>query len=71
MKVQDYENEIAKVRKMVQNNRPLWYRMDRAGIASYRYFVKLACGDVAQPSVQKLVAIQDYLKANGQKQAAA
>jgi hypothetical protein len=69
MKVAEYEKQIEKVREMVMNNRPLWYRMDREGIASYRYFVKLSKGDVAQPSVHKLVAIHDYLKANGKRAA--
>ena len=62
MIVQDYEQKVSEVRELLRANRPLWYRMDRAGIASYRYFVKLERGDVATPSVHKLAAIEQYLR---------
>ncbi len=62
MIVQDYEQKVSEVRELLRANRPLWYRMDRAGIASYRYFVKLERGDVASPSVHKLAAIEQYLR---------
>jgi len=61
MNTQDYERKVSEVRELVQRNRPLWYRMDRERIASYRYFVKFANGQIANPGVHKLMAIEQYL----------
>lgn len=61
MFVQDYVQKVSEVRELLRSNRPLWYRMDRAGIASYRYFVKLERGEVANPNPHKLAAIEAFL----------
>lgn len=57
------EEYVSRVREMVRQNRPLWYRMDRAQVASYRYLTKFADGEFENPGIHTLSAIEQYITA--------
>ncbi len=60
----EYKRKLREVKRLLTKNRPLWGRMDRAGVASYRYAVKLTTDQIKEPSVSTLVAIERFLKGN-------
>ena len=52
---------VKRLRKLVKDNKPLWYRMDRAGVASYRYLKNFAAGGYENPGIHTLAGIEKYL----------
>lgn len=58
---------IERVRDLVRKNRPLWYQMDKAGVASYRYLVRFAQGEFESPGIHKLSAIERYIQESSAK----
>jgi hypothetical protein len=62
MNPKDYDAYVNHVRKMLHKHRSEWYRMDRAGVASYRWSVKFAeTGEIKNPQVHKLAQVEEYL----------
>ena len=61
MWILEYERAVKEVRKRIKTDRKKWAEMAEAGIASYRYFRKLADNEIAEPSPRKVARIQQWL----------
>jgi hypothetical protein len=63
MKTETYFRFVNEVIELVRANRPMWYRMSKAKVASWRYLNQLSQGNYEKPDIEKLTAIKDYIRA--------
>jgi 23S rRNA U2552 (ribose-2'-O)-methylase RlmE/FtsJ len=67
MNIAKYQRLRERVLKLMLANRPLWYRMDRAEVVSYRWYCLFTKGEIANPDSARLEAVEAYLIEKGAK----
>ena len=68
MDIRKYNQLRARVLRLMQERRQLWYRMDRAEVASYRWSVLFTQGKIAQPNTETLEAVEAWLTSKASEQ---
>ena len=67
MNIAKYQRLRERVLQLLLANRPLWYRMDRAEVTSYRWSCLFTKGKIANPDSDRLEAVEAYLLEKGAK----